>query len=434
MHRTHIIQTHAEQERCILVGLATPLTHRHQVEEHIQELASLAHTAGAQVINSIIQDRKAPDSAYFIGRGKADELAVRISEEDIDLVIFDDELAPAQARNLEQLTKVKVLDRTGLILDIFAAHAQTKQARTQVELAQLNYLLPRLTRQWTHLSRQVGGIGTKGPGETQLETDRRLVRNRIAHLQATLKKIERQKAMQRKNQQVFFRAALVGYTNAGKSTLMNALTNAGALVEDKLFATLDTTTRKMVLGEGLHLMLSDTVGFIRKLPHDLIASFKTTLAQAIEADLLIHVVDVSHPKFDEHISVVNQTLRELEIGEKPVLLVLNKVDLLDNVSLLGALQHKFPDALFISAAKKIRLEKFKNRVSDIINQRYLIRTVSLPHQKSHLQNSIAKFGHIIERQYHDDETILVVRVLKEKIERLNRYVESYVKNNSAAGI
>lgn len=420
------IATGKTAERCLLVAVSTENDSRYDTGDHLNELSSLAYTAGVDVVDTILQDRLKPDPAYYIGRGKADELKLRISEEDIDVVIFDDELSPAQVRNLERLTKIKIIDRTGLILDIFAAHARTRQSSTQVELAQLNYLLPRLTRQWTHLSRQNGGIGTKGPGETQLETDRRLVRTRISRLQQILHKIEKQKSIQRSRQQSMFRVALVGYTNAGKSTLLNALTGAEILVEDKLFATLDTTTRRMQVVNGQDALLSDTVGFIRKLPHHLVASFKTTLSQASEADMLMHVVDVSHPKFEDHISVVQSILKDLELTEKPMLMVFNKVDRLKTPGLLVRLQGNFQNAVFISARQGIRLEKVRHAILEFMQHLFFERQITLPYAQSHLEHKLSTFGHILHRNYEEHGIVLTVRVLKEKEALLNHLLNQHV--------
>ncbi|HCV42280.1 MAG TPA: GTPase HflX, partial [Bacteroidetes bacterium] len=290
------------RERAILIGVATRESPRGKVEDYLQELALLADSAGADVVLKVIQERQNIDAAFYIGSGKADELAFLVEEKRIDLVVFDDDLSAVQVRNLEKLVKCKIVDRSGIILDIFASRARTSEAKTQVELAQLQYMLPRLTRQWTHLSKQFGGIGTKGPGETQIETDRRAIRHKISHLNTKLKRIAKERAEQRKGRENFPRVALVGYTNAGKSTLLNWLSKADVLVEDRLFATLDSTVRLVSLSPAHKILLSDTVGFIRKLPHHLVASFKSTLEEVAEADILLHVVDVSHPLFEEQIS------------------------------------------------------------------------------------------------------------------------------------
>lgn len=367
MPKANLHITESQSEKCILIGVSSTFQNRWQVEENLQELASLARTAGAVVINQFIQERNRLDPAYFIGRGKAEEISNYITFEDIDLVIFDDELSPAQVKNLEDIFQIKVIDRSALILDIFAAHARSREARTQVELAQLNYYLPRLSRQWTHLSRQVGGIGTKGPGETQLETDRRLIRTRIAHLKRDLEKIKSASATQRKRAGDMSKVALVGYTNAGKSTLMNALTNAHIHVEDKLFATLDTTVRRLELTPEKTVLISDTVGFIRKLPHHLIASFQTTLAQTIEADILLHIIDLGHTFYNDHIEVVHEVLKDLKIDDKPTFLVMNKVDKIDNPDIIQQAKSKYPDAIFISAQKRIRIKKVKEVILNFLD-------------------------------------------------------------------
>lgn len=352
--------TDETEETCVLIGLVTPRNKRSQVQENLEELAALVSTAGGQVQEIYIQTREVFDRAYFIGKGKALEISSYVKENSVDILIFDDELTPAQVRTWEQLTDIKVIDRSALILDIFAAHARSREARTQVELAQLIYLLPRLTRQWTHLSRQVGGIGTKGPGETQLETDRRSVRTRISHLKKDLERIEQQRITQQKNAGRMKRVSLVGYTNTGKSTLLHALTGADVLIADKLFATLDTTTRRLRLNDHTTVLLSDTVGFINKLPHHLIASFQSTLAQTREADLLLHIVDLSDPFYTDHIKVVEDILKDLNINRKQSIIIFNKVDKISDERLFQSAGKEFPQALFVSATKYIRLEKIKS--------------------------------------------------------------------------
>lgn len=321
------IKTDAATDRAYIVGIITPDVKEAEVEEYLEELAFLAHTANIQTVKSFTQKLDTPNTATFIGKGKLQEIADQIEEDEIGTVIFDDELSPNQLRNIERELKVRILDRTALILDIFAARAQTAYAKTQVELAQYNYLLPRLTRLWSHLDRQRGGgTNMRGPGETQLETDRRIVLNKISALKDELKKIDKQKRTQRSNRGNMVRAALVGYTNVGKSTILNLLSKSDVFAENKLFATLDTTVRKVVI-KNLPFLLSDTVGFIRKLPTELIESFKSTLDEVREADLLIHVVDVSHENFEDQINVVKETLSDI-IGDekKPTILLFNKVD------------------------------------------------------------------------------------------------------------
>jgi GTP-binding protein HflX len=320
-----MINIDEKKERAILIGVNYPGQDEREVKDYLDELAFLAKTAGADPVERFIQKMDAPNPRTFIGSGKVEEISAFIKENNIDAAIFDDELLPGQIRNIEEAFGCRILDRTNLILDIFARHARTSHARTQVELAQYQYLLPRLTGLWTHLERQRGGIGLRGPGETELETDRRIIRERIALLKEKLKKIDTQMATQRKNRGKMVRVALVGYTNVGKSTIMNLLSKSDVTAEDKLFATLDTTVRKVVIG-NLPFLLSDTVGFIRKLPHDLVESFKSTLDEVRESDLLLHVVDISHKGFEEQIKVVNETLRELNSYNKPTLIVFNKID------------------------------------------------------------------------------------------------------------
>ncbi|HER10118.1 MAG TPA: GTPase HflX [Bacteroides sp.] len=349
------------------------------VAEYLEELAFLTETAGGEPMAVFTQKLDVPDPKTFIGSGKLSEVKALVAEEEIDLVIFDDELTPSQLRNIERELNCRILDRTNLILDIFASRAKTAHARTQVELAQYQYLLPRLTRMWTHLERQRGGIGLRGPGETEIETDRRIIRDKIARLKVQLKKIDRQMTVQRKHRGKLVRVALVGYTNAGKSTLMNLLSKSSVFAEDKLFATLDTTVRKVVV-ENLPFLLSDTVGFIRKLPTHLVESFKSTLDEVREADILLHVVDISHPNYEEQISVVEETLRELGTIDTPVMLVFNKTDAftyvkkdeddltpvhrenlsLDEVKRIWAARNK--DAIFISALRKKNIDALKDQL------------------------------------------------------------------------
>ena len=314
-------------EKAVLIGLITPDVTKDQAYEYLDELAFLADTAGAKPVRNFTQKLPHPDNKTFLGKGKIEEVRLYAEENEIKLIIFDDDLSPSQIRNIEKIfgEDTKVLDRSNLILDIFASRAQTAQARTQVELAQYQYLLPRLTRMWTHLERQKGGIGMRGPGETQIETDRRIIKDKIALLKKKLEKIDKQSFTRRKGRQDMIRVSLVGYTNTGKSTLMNTLAKSDIFAENKLFATLDTTVRKVVIG-NLPFLLTDTVGFIRKLPHQLVESFKSTLDEVRESDLLLHVVDISNPKFEEQIEIVNKTIIELGVTDKPILIVFNKID------------------------------------------------------------------------------------------------------------
>ena len=319
------LTTDIKSETAVLIGVATPATPFEKTNEYLDELAFLVDTAGGVPVKKYIQNLSYPDPKTYLGSGKLQEVADYIQENKIDLAIFDDELSPSQTRNVEAVLRCKILDRTHLILDIFSKRAQTAHAKVQVELAQYQYLLPRLTRMWTHLEKQRGGIGMRGPGEKEIETDRRIIRDRISLLKDRLKDIDRQKATQRSNREQFVRVALVGYTNVGKSTLMNLISKSDVFAENKLFATLDTTVRKVVI-DNLPFLLSDTVGFIRKLPTNLIESFKSTLDEIRETDLLLHVVDISHPDFEEQIAVVNQTLEEINAGDKLMVMVFNKID------------------------------------------------------------------------------------------------------------
>lgn len=338
-------------ENAVLVGLITQNQDEEKLIEYMDELAFLALTAGANVVKRFTQKLTQPDPKTFIGSGKAHEIRDYIKENEIGTVIFDDELSPSQLKNLEKEMEVKILDRTNLILDIFAQRAQTSYARTQVELAQYQYLLPRLTKMWSHLDKQKGGIGMRGPGETEIETDRRIIRDRISLLKDKLKTIDKQMATQRQNRGKMVRVALVGYTNVGKSTLMNAISKSEVFAEDKLFATLDTTVRKVVIG-NLPFLLTDTVGFIRKLPTQLVESFKSTLDEVREADLLIHVVDISHESFEDHINSVNQTLMEIEAHQKPMIMVFNKIDAF-------AYEKKEDDDLSPETRKNISLQEWE---------------------------------------------------------------------------
>ncbi|MEA4985800.1 GTPase HflX [bioreactor metagenome] len=386
------MKTEIYQEKAVLVGLITPEQDAAKAKEYLDELAFLADTAGATPEKYFFQKIDYPNPKTFVGPGKLDEIKAYITANDIGLVIFDDELSPKQLRNIERELNVLILDRTNLILDIFAKRAQTANAKTQVELAQLQYMLPRLTRLWTHLERQRGGIGMRGPGETQIETDRRIILNKISLLKKNLKDIDKQMSTQRKNRGKMVRVALVGYTNVGKSTIMNMLSKSDVFAENKLFATLDTTVRKVIV-ENLPFLLTDTVGFIRKLPHHLIESFKSTLDEVREADLLLHVVDISHPNFEEQLEIVNQTLKEIDPKEKPVILVFNKMDAFsyipkdeddllpiqrENISLeeLKAtwISKLHDNCIFISAKEKINIENMKallyEKVKTIHVERY----------------------------------------------------------------
>jgi GTP-binding protein HflX len=365
-----------EKERAVLVGIFGPELPRWLAEEYLNELALLSDTAGAVTVEKILQNRPHPDPTTYIGKGKLHELKQVVADKNADILIFDDDLTATQIRNIEKITKVKVLDRSGLILDIFASRAKTAAAKTQVELAQLQYLLPRLTRFWTHLSRQKGGIGTKGPGETQIETDRRLVGKRISVLKDKLEKLDRQRTTQRKGREHITRVALVGYTNAGKSTLMNTMTASNVLAENRLFATLDSTVRRLEL-ENHQVLLSDTVGFIRKLPHHLIESFKSTLDEVRDADVLLHVVDASGRMVEDYIDVVNKTLEELGIQNAKKILVFNKIDLLLPEELIN-LKREYPGAVYVSAHREIGIGKLEERLEKLIEEDYVAFSYNVP--------------------------------------------------------
>lgn len=378
-------------ERAVLIGLISDNVSEKQAIEHIDELAFLAETAGARCIEKVLQKLPFPNPKTFLGSGKIEEVKEFVDEQEIDLVIFDDDLSPSQLRNVERILEIKILDRSNLILDIFASRARTSHSKTQVELAQCEYLLPRLTRMWTHLERQKGGIGMRGPGETQIETDRRIIKQKISLLKKKLIEIEKQKSIQRGNRGQLVRVALVGYTNVGKSTIMNMISKSEVFAENKLFATLDTTVRKVVIG-NLPFLLSDTVGFIRKLPHQLIESFKSTLDEVRESDVLVHVLDISHLNFEDHFKVVNETLAEIDKTDKPTIVVFNKIDayaMINEVEFdendlserysIDQLRKQWMSKLnntkvvFISAEQKENIEEFKNMLYEEIKLIFQVR-------------------------------------------------------------
>ncbi len=386
-------------ESAVLVGVVTPDQAGWEIEDSLDELELLADTAGAEVTDRITQALTAPKPATFIGTGKVRELKRLVAHRESDLVIFDDELSPNQMRNLERELDCKIVDRSGLILDIFASRAKSAIAKTQVEVAQLDYLRSRLTRFWTHLSRQKGGIGTKGPGETQIETDRRLIGQRIAQLEERLEKFDRQRTTQRKGRREHTTVSLVGYTNAGKSTLMNSLAGADVFAEDRLFATLDATTRQARLGSNKQVLLSDTVGFIRKLPHRLIESFKSTLDEVRESDILMHVVDVTHRKLRDHIRVVNETLAELDALDKPTLMVFNKADALEDRGLLQPLRAEYPEAVFASALRGIGLDDLRKRLLEVIEADFIERSAYVPVTDAKAISHIHEVADVMDQEY-----------------------------------
>jgi GTP-binding protein HflX len=383
--------TKTGQEKAILIGVVNNYNNEKTVNDYLKELAFLTETAGALPLKQYVQKLDIPNPRTFIGAGKLEEIRYFVKTHDVDIAIFDDDLSPSQLRNIESELNIRILDRTNLILDIFARRAKTAHAKTQVELAQYQYLLPRLTRMWTHLERQKGGIGLRGPGETEIETDRRIIRDKIAKLKSDLIKIDKQKSTQRKNRGKLVRVSMVGYTNVGKSTLMNLLSKSEVFAENKLFATLDTTVRKVVIG-NLPFLLSDTVGFIRKLPHHLVESFKSTLDELRESDILLHIVDISHPNFEEQINIVNQTLYEISANNKPTYLIFNKIDAYSYIRkdeddltprtkenyTLGELKNTWmaknnSPNIFISATKKENIHELKELLYNEVKKIHITR-------------------------------------------------------------
>jgi GTP-binding protein HflX len=395
------------RERAIVAAAQTPLQSDEDVDEHLTELEELAKTAGVEPAARVVQERRSIDAATYLGKGKAERIKEIAEAMEATTVIFDDELTPAQTRNLENAIERKIVDRSSLILDIFAKNARTRAAKTQVELAQLEYLLPRLTRMWTHLSKQYGGVGTKGPGETQIETDRRIVRDRIAKLKKKLAKIETTRETQAANRRGAFGVCLVGYTNAGKSTLFNRLADAGALQADKLFATLDSTTRELGAKHfGAEVLLSDTVGFIRKLPARLVASFKSTLNEARDADLILHVVDVSHAYYEDHLRVVEETLKELGAEKTPRVVALNKIDLVTDRDRLRYALNRFPDAAPLSAARGYGVERLLERIREHVEETLVNAEVRLPIHKTKAVADVHRMADVLSTDY-DDEIVTI---------------------------
>ena len=419
-------QTDHKKERVALVGTVRQRNSHAETEETLMELAFLAESAGAEVMDSFIQNINEYDPAYFIGKGKAVQIAATIKGAGIDSVIFDDELTPVQMKNLGKITGKKIIDRTGLILEIFAQNARTREAKTQVELAQLQYLLPRLTRQWLHLERQVGGIGVRGGmGEKQLEIDRRIVRSKIKRLKEDLNKIDNQRNVQRKKRADFFKATLIGYTNAGKSTLFNELIpeeSKGALVADRLFATLDSTVRRLCLDDHLTVLIADTVGFIRKLPHDLIASFRSTFDVVRDADLLFNVADVSHPLYEEHLDAVLGVLQEMGLDSIPVVTIFNKIDLVNNEVTIKKARKRYPHALFVSAVHGVGIKSVIQELSRTVMADYIIKEITIPVQDSHTATRIFNSCQVLDQKFNGTFTTLKVRLSKENEAKFNSLI------------
>jgi len=413
------------QERALLIGLEKQGVSKWDLRDSLDELRELANSAGAEVVDIVTQKLQKPTAPYYIGRGKAESIKDSCQDQQVTSVIFNDELSPAQGRNLENLFARKVVDRTQLILDIFAQRARSREGRLQIELAQLQYLLPRLTRMWHHLSRQTGGIGTRGPGETQLEVDRRRVQERIARLERELEAVRKTRAIQRegRKRRQWPVAAVVGYTNAGKSTLLNLLTGADVVTEDKLFATLDPTTRSFVLPNKQRVLLTDTVGFLRKLPHTLIESFKATLEEVREADLLLHVADLSHPRLDEQMAAVDAVTKELDAYGKQTLIVFNKIDNLPNRELAESYLKRFSGSVAISARTGEGVNDLVQALEHTLSSWRLRSRFRISATESALIAEIHRVGHVLELRYDDNDAVILAHVPPDLAQKLERYAE-----------
>jgi GTP-binding protein HflX len=409
-----------KQERALLIGLEQNGVSKWDLHDSMEELRELANSAGAEVVDTVTQKLEKPTAPYYIGKGKAESIKESFKDQHVTSVIFNDELSPAQGRNLENLLARKVLDRTQLILDIFAQRARSREGRLQIELAQLQYLLPRLTRMWNHLSRQTGGIGTRGPGETQLEVDRRRVQERIARLERELEGVRKVRNVQRQGRKrhQWPVAAVVGYTNAGKSTLLNLLTGADLVAENRLFATLDPTTRSFTLPNKQRVLLTDTVGFLRRLPHTLIESFKATLEEVSEADLLIHIIDLSHPRIDENVAAVNTVLKELDAYGKETLLVFNKIDAVENGEHIQVYLKKFPGSVAISARTGAGVNELITALQDELASWRLRSKFRIPLSESGLIAEVHRIAHVLELRYEGESAILVAHVPPQLEQRL----------------
>ena len=411
-------------EKAITVGVILPGINESEVQNHLDEMDLLADTAGAEVVGRVTQRLSKINPAFFVGKGKAEQIINQAKMLNVNLIIFDNELSPAQIKNYHKLADdIKIIDRSGLILDIFQKHAQTREAKTQVELAFCQYLLPRLTRQWTHLERQMGGIGTRaGMGETQIEIDRRLIRNRISKLKKDLKRIDRERETQSQRRKNEFRVALVGYTNAGKSTLFNALTGADVHIQDQLFATLDTTIRQLDLGNSHQVLLSDTVGFIRKLPHNLVASFRSTLKEVLEANLVLMVLDASSSIMVEHLETIRDVLSELGAGPIPEISVLNKIDLITDKNMVKKLHRQFPDAVAVSALQHLRLNELRSKILRIMEDDYETVDLQIPYEYGKIIAQVQDGVEVLERVYDDQGIRLKIRGNKNRIEKILKSV------------
>ena len=417
------IRPRKTHERALLIGLEQAGVTKWDLRDSLEELAELASSAGAEVVDTITQKLQKPTAPYYIGKGKAELIKESLQDRRVTSVIFDDELSPAQGRNLENLLARKVLDRTQLILDIFAQRARSREGRLQIELAQLQYLLPRLTKMWHHLSRQTGGIGTRGPGETQLEVDRRRVQERIARLERELESVRKTRAIQRQGRKrhQWPVAAVVGYTNAGKSTLLNLLTGADVVAENKLFATLDPTTRSFVLPNKQRVLLTDTVGFLRKLPHTLIESFKATLEEVSEADLLIHVVDLGHPRVDEQMQAVDNVIKELGAFGKQTVTVFNKIDQLTNPELADTYPKRFPNSVAISALTGEGVGNLVRALQDALSAWRLRLRFKIPASESALIAEIHRVGHVLDLRYEGNDATIIAHVPPDLAQKLERF-------------
>ena len=413
-----------QKEKAMLVGVIHGELNRDKVDQHLDELLLLTETAGGEVIDTVVQKINRINPSFFIGTGKANEIINRAKQQNISMIIFDDELSPSHVKNFNKLSEeIKIIDRSALILEIFKQHAQTKEAKTQVELAQLQYMLPRLTRAWTHLERQMGGIGTlAGMGESQIEVDRRLIRQRISKLKKNLTHIEKERQTQSKRRKDEYRVALVGYTNAGKSTLMRALSGEDVFIQDQLFATLDTTIRKVQLDKYHSILLSDTVGFIRKLPHNLVASFRSTLLEVLEANLILFVLDAASDQVSEHMNTIEDVLKELGAERHKALIVLNKIDLIPENGRMNFLKRKYPDAIMVSAKDQLRLDRLIAEMIKTMNADYETVEITFSYKQGKELAKVQENVEVLERHYQNDSIRLKI---KGRRNRVNQIINQY---------